>query len=72
MELLEIGDREFREMTARNQKIKDLLEARRLGVLEAVEVEPVQCPICSEWFTPYASDRFCSDPCKAAAKFHES
>ena len=27
-----------------------------------------QCPICAEWFLPYASDRFCSDPCKAAAK----
>ena len=72
LELLELGDREFREMATRNQRIKDLLEARRLGELKPVEVEPTQCPVCSEWFMPYASERFCSDPCKTAARIHPS
>ena len=71
LELLELGDSEFRAMAARNEKIRELLEQRRLGVLPVVEVEPRQCPICAEWFLPYASERFCSDPCKTAANIQK-
>ena len=66
MDLLDLGDREFREMTARNPRIHQLLEARRDGTLSDIEVEPKQCLACSEWFIPYASERYCSDPCKVA------
>ena len=66
MDLLDVGDREFREMTTRNSQIHELLEARRQGTLPAIEVEPKQCLACSEWFMPYGSERYCSDPCKVA------
>lgn len=66
MELLDIGDREFRDFARSNPKIADLLERRRLGTLEPPAVEPRQCGSCEEWFLPYASDRYCSDACKRA------
>ena len=64
MDLLDVGDRDFREMARRNARIAELLEARRLGTLEPIKGEPKQCPACGEWFMPYASARFCSDTCK--------
>ncbi|MEC9252172.1 MAG: hypothetical protein VX697_04210 [Pseudomonadota bacterium] len=72
MDLLDLGDREFREMTMRNPQIHKLLEARRAGTLSVVQVEPKQCLSCSEWFIPYASGRYCSDPCKAAGKIQNA
>ena len=66
LDLLDVGDREFREMAQRNRTIAKLLEARRAGELKAPKSEPVQCPVCSEWFVPYGSSRFCSDSCRTA------
>ena len=66
LDLLDVGDREFREMAQRNRTIAKLLEARRAGALKAPKSEPVQCPVCSEWFVPYGSSRFCSDTCRTA------
>ena len=66
LDLLDVGDREFREMAQRNRTIAKLLEARRAGELKAPKSEPVECQACSEWFVPYGSSRFCSDTCRTA------
>ena len=68
LDLLDVGDREFREMARRNATIAKLLEARRAGELKPPKSEPVQCPVCSEWFVPYGSSRFCSDTCRTAGR----
>ena len=66
LDLLDVGDREFRDMARRNRTIARLLEARRAGQLKPPKSEPIQCPVCSEWFVPYGSSRFCSDTCRTA------
>ena len=66
LDLLDVGDREFREMALRNRTIAKLLEARRAGALELPKSEPIECPVCAEWFVPYGSSRFCSDTCRTA------
>ena len=38
MDLLDLGDREFREMTTRNPQIHKLLEARREGTLPVIHI----------------------------------
>ena len=68
MELMDIGDREFREMACRNQTIARRLEERRLGTLRELKSEPRACKACGEWFLPYGSDRYCSDGCKRTAQ----
>lgn len=68
LDLLDVGDGEFREMARRNATIAKLLEARRAGDLKPPKSEPVQCPVCSEWFVPYGSSRFCSDTCRTAGR----
>lgn len=68
MELLDIGDREFREIAQRNERIARLLEERREGTLKPPKSEPRRCRSCKEWFMPYASDRYCSDNCKEVAR----
>lgn len=68
LELLDIGEREFREIAKRNVKIGKLLEERRLGQLKPFDKEPRQCPQCREWYVPYGADRFCSDECKKAGQ----
>lgn len=69
MELMDIGDREFRDMASRNGEIAQRLEQRRLGKLQPIKSEPRRCKSCNEWFLPYGSDRHCSDACKRAACF---
>jgi hypothetical protein len=64
VDLLGVSDREFREMMRRNERIAALLAERRAGTLQPRQPEPTQCPACDEWFLPYASARFCSDPCR--------
>jgi hypothetical protein len=72
IDLLDVGDIEFRAMASRNSTIANLLEARRSGELEPLASEPVECPACSEWFVPYGSSRFCSDICKTTGRIeHE-
>lgn len=71
LDLLDVGDREFREMTRRNRTIAKLLQARRAGELKPPTSEPIQCPVCSEWFVPYGSSRFCSDTCRTAGRIRE-
>lgn len=68
LDLLDVGDHEFREMAARNPTIAKLLEARRAGELRPPKSEPVTCAACGEWFVPYGAARFCSDTCRTAAR----
>ena len=68
MELLDVGDREFRELVRDNPNIARLLEERRLGTLKPLAEQPRQCGVGGEWFLPYGSDRECSDPCKRTAQ----
>ncbi len=63
MELLDLSDREFREIVNRNNDIAKLLDTRRAGELEPAAAEPRQCAACDEWFVPYAGARCCSDAC---------
>ena len=59
MELMDIGDREFRDMASRNGDIAQRLEERRLGTLRPIKSEPRRCKSCREWFVPYGHDRYC-------------
>ena len=68
MELMDIGDREFRDMASRNGDIAQRLEERRLGTLRPIKSEPRRCKSCREWFLPYGHDRYCSDACKRTAQ----
>ena len=72
IDLMEVSDLEFREMTRRNPRIASLLAARRAGTLEPRTAEPAQCPACQEWFVPYAAARFCSDTCRDMGRLTRS
>lgn len=63
LELLDIGDAQFRELSKGNPEIARLLDLRRRGELEVEEPELKACPGCGEWFIPYAGQRCCSDEC---------
>ena len=64
MELLEIGDREFRELSATNEQVARLLQARRDGTLVDRPVPDVlRCEGCGELYVPYAGRKVCSDTC---------
>lgn len=72
LDLLDVGEREFREMALRNRNIARLLEARRTGELKPPKAEPAQCAACGEWFVPYGASRFCSDPCRTAGRLRKA
>ena len=63
MDLLDIGDAEFRGMTGNSATIRALLEQRRNGELAPPQAELKTCPGCGEWYLPYAGARYCSDEC---------
>jgi len=64
IDLMDVSDRDFREMIRHNARIAELLAARSAGTLVDRSHEPAQCPVCDDWFVPYASARFCSDTCR--------
>ena len=64
LELLDIGDAEFRTMTRESPQIQTLLDQRRDGTLPEHDTEMRTCPSCDEWFLPYAGSRYCSDECR--------
>ena len=66
LRLLDIDEREFRALVKTNPALGGLLKQRSQGILELPGTEPRKCPMCREWFLPYAGDRLCSDECKAA------
>ncbi|MGI9325770.1 MAG: hypothetical protein ACR2PZ_11170 [Pseudomonadales bacterium] len=70
MELLDLGDQEFKEIVQRNPAVAKLLETRRLGKLPPSNVRQStlrQCLTCEEDFLPYAGSRYCSDICARLA-----
>jgi len=66
LRLLDIDEREFRALVKINPALGGLLKQRSQGLLELPATKPRKCPICSDWFLPYAGDKLCSDECKAA------
>lgn len=68
LELLDIGDAEFRRMCLDNARIAELLDARRNGTLELEPPDLVVCPGCGDWFLPYGGSRHCSDECRRIAR----
>ncbi|MEM1231601.1 MAG: hypothetical protein AAGI15_13750 [Pseudomonadota bacterium] len=70
LELLDLGDREFKAICERNRAVAHLLEARRRGELEELsnrERSERLCLTCGETFEPYANARYCSDTCARLA-----
>lgn len=70
LELLDLGDREFRLICERNGAVRHLLEARRRGTLEELRErgdDERLCLTCEEAFSPYAGARYCSDTCARLA-----
>ncbi|NIP13452.1 MAG: hypothetical protein GWM88_01380 [Pseudomonadales bacterium] len=63
LDLMDIGDLEFREMLKTNPRIASVMEQRREGALPRPESKLTECPACGDWFVPYASARCCSDTC---------
>jgi len=66
LRLLDIDERDFRALVKVNPALGGLLKQRSQGLLELPGTKPRKCPICSDWFLPYAGDKLCSDECKAA------
>ncbi len=66
LRLLDIDERDFRELVKTNPALGGLLKQRSQGLLELEGTQPRKCPMCKEWFLPYAGDKLCSDECKAA------
>ena len=69
LELMDISDPDFRQMLKDNTEIATLIEQRKDGCLTTPKAEPKECPICNDWFVPYASARYCSDECAQTAQF---
>lgn len=66
LRLLDIDERDFRELVKTNPAIGGLLKQRSQGLLELQGTEPRKCAMCKEWFLPYAGAKLCSDECKIA------
>ncbi len=66
LRLLDIDERDFRDLVKANPAVGGLLKQRSQGLLELQGTEPRKCPMCKEWFLPYAGSKLCSDECKAA------
>lgn len=73
MELLDLGDQDFKEIAQCSPAVARLLEARRLGQLDALCERRDQartlrnCLTCDEEYMPYAGSRYCSDTCARLA-----
>ena len=71
LELLEIGDREFRELMRIDQEISRLIKLRQRGELKIHSTKVIECSVCQELFAPYGSRPFCSDQCAKTASLSE-
>jgi len=67
MSLMDIGDRQFRELIKTDKEIRRLIKQRKDGKLKPYQVETSQCLICEDLFRPYGSTDFCSDECAKTA-----
>jgi len=70
LELLDVGDAEFRQLSSDNPQITELLKLRRNGELKLEEPDLKTCIGCNEWFVPYAGARHCSDECRRIAQLN--
>lgn len=68
LELLDLGDREFRLLCQEHPHIQHLLDLRRRGELKEKPCQERLCPTCDERYQPYGGARFCSDTCARLAK----
>ena len=65
LELLDIGDAEFREMLLHNHTLADILERRRQ---HCVDIHERQCRACGESFLTATFRNYCGAPaCRAVA-----
>ncbi len=65
LELLDIGDSEFRELVLRNRTLADILERRRR---HCVDIHERQCRACGETFLTATFRAYCGAPaCRAVA-----
>lgn len=69
LDLLDIGDAEFREMVLANHHLANILEQRRQ---HGVEVRERQCRACGELFLTARFRDYCGAPaCRAVAKIEK-
>ena len=69
LELLDIGDAEFREMVLDNRSLARILERRRQ---HCVDVHERQCAACGEMFSTATFRNHCGAPaCRAVAKLEQ-
>jgi len=67
LDLLDVSERDFRKMMRQDETIAQLIHRRQKGLLEPASAEPRRCPVCEDWYLPYASARQCSDACARTA-----
>ena len=66
LELLDIGDAEFREMVTRNRLLAEILDRRRR---HCVDIHERQCRACGETFLTATFRNYCGVPaCRAVAR----
>ena len=65
LDLLDIGDAEFREMVLDNRSLANILERRRQ---HCVDIQERQCRACGEAFVTATFRKYCGAPaCRAVA-----
>ena len=66
LDLLDIGDAEFREMVQDNRSLANILERRRR---HCVDIHERQCRACGEMFVTATFRNYCGAPaCRAVAR----
>lgn len=69
LELLDIGDAEFREMVLGDRRLADILDRRRR---HCVDVHERQCRACGEAFLTATFRNYCGAPaCRAVARIEK-
>lgn len=66
LDLLDIGDAEFREMVLENRSLANILERRQQ---DCVDIQERQCRACGEMFVTATFRNYCGAPaCRAVAR----
>ena len=69
LDLLDIGDAEFREMVLDNRSLANILERRRQ---QCVDIQERQCRACGETFVTATFRNYCGAPaCRAVARIEK-
>ena len=70
LDLLDIGDAEFREMVLDNRRLANILERRRQ---HCVDIHERQCRACGEMFVTATFRNHCGAPaCRAVASIEKA